>query len=303
MEMDIQQAGRSVTNRHFDSNLWNDFTFRTGDVVIASYMKSGTTWLQQIVAQLIFEGREGIDIAALSPWLDHRIQGMHAKRTYEAQQHRRFIKTHSPADALPILPSVKYIFVGRDGRDVAWSLHHHYAHLDASVYDRLNSISEGKEPPLEPPPASVVDYFNHWLDGNGHPFWSFWDTVFSWWNIRHHSNVLLVHFSDLKRDRSQQIKKIASFLEIPIKKTAFANILRQTSFEHMKSHASLCAPFNGKVWRGGSQTFIHRGTNGRWKEALPVADSDRYETTATRHLGLPCSAWLAAGWQDAQDAA
>ena len=43
----------------------------------------------------------------------------------EAQTHRRVMKSHLPADALVISPRAKYIYVARDGRDVAWSEHNH----------------------------------------------------------------------------------------------------------------------------------------------------------------------------------
>jgi hypothetical protein len=36
-----------------DSRRWNDFRFRDGDIVIGTWAKSGTTWTQQIISQLI----------------------------------------------------------------------------------------------------------------------------------------------------------------------------------------------------------------------------------------------------------
>ena len=59
---------RELQNHHFDSRIWNDLKFRKDDIVIATYAKSGTTWVQQIVAQLLFSGAEGLDVAAMSPW-------------------------------------------------------------------------------------------------------------------------------------------------------------------------------------------------------------------------------------------
>ncbi|MBA3912061.1 MAG: hypothetical protein C0524_19820 [Rhodobacter sp.] len=53
--------------------MWDGITFRDDDIVIATYAKSGTTWMQQIVSQLIFDGAEGIQTAVLSPWVDLRI--------------------------------------------------------------------------------------------------------------------------------------------------------------------------------------------------------------------------------------
>ena len=40
---------RELHNHHFDSTIWNDFAFRSDDIVIGTYGKSGTTWTQQIV--------------------------------------------------------------------------------------------------------------------------------------------------------------------------------------------------------------------------------------------------------------
>ena len=63
---------RELHNHHFDSTIWNDFGFRD-DVVVATYAKSGTTWTQQIVAQLLLGPDPDLAVAEMSPWLDLRI--------------------------------------------------------------------------------------------------------------------------------------------------------------------------------------------------------------------------------------
>ncbi len=45
---------REIHSHHFDSTIWNDFEFRKDDIIISTYGKSGTTWMQQIIAQLLF---------------------------------------------------------------------------------------------------------------------------------------------------------------------------------------------------------------------------------------------------------
>lgn len=62
----VRKKTREYRNRFFDSSVWNDLAPREGDIVIASYAKAGTTWLQQIVAQLIFGGEPDIDVSAIS---------------------------------------------------------------------------------------------------------------------------------------------------------------------------------------------------------------------------------------------
>ena len=114
---------RELHNHHFDSTIWNDIVFRDDDVVIASYAKSGTTWLQQIVAQMQFGGDPDLTVAEISPWLDLRVPPKAVKlAALEAQTHRRLMKTHLPLDALTFSPRAKYLYIARDGRDVVWSL-------------------------------------------------------------------------------------------------------------------------------------------------------------------------------------
>ena len=58
---------REFHNHLFDSTIWNDFEFHDDDIIIATYAKSGTTWLQQIIAQLLIDGAEGMEVAEMSP--------------------------------------------------------------------------------------------------------------------------------------------------------------------------------------------------------------------------------------------
>ena len=272
---------RELHNHAFDSTAWNEFRFRPDDVVIATYAKSGTTWVQQIVGQLIFGGREGIDVATLLPWLELRFPSKEAKlAALEAQEHRRFIKTHLPVDALLFSPEAKYIYVGRDGRDVVWSLYNHHANALEEWYRLRNDTPGRVGPPIGRPPASIRQYFLEWLEGDGHPFWSFWENVSSWWAIRHLPNVLLLHFADLKRDLRGQMRRVAASLEIALDAEAFGAAVRHCSFDYMKAHAAKCAPRGGSFLKGGSRTFIHKGTNGRWRDVLSADDCRRYEAAA-----------------------
>jgi hypothetical protein len=40
----------------WDSTRLNNFPFRDDDIIIGTWSKSGTTWTQQLVAQLVFRG-------------------------------------------------------------------------------------------------------------------------------------------------------------------------------------------------------------------------------------------------------
>ena len=287
---------RELHNHHFDSTIWNDFAFRSDDIVIATYGKSGTTWTQQIVGQLVFGGAADVDVGALSPWLDLRVPLKEVKLPMvEAQSHRRFLKTHLPVDALVFSETAKYIYVARDGRDVVWSLYNHHANANAAWYGALNDTPGRVGPAITPPPASIRQYFHEWLDRDGHPFWPFWDNVRSWWAIRNLPNVLFLHYADLKADMPGEIRRVADFLDIEVSPEQWPAILEHCSFDYMKRNAAKSAPAGGVFWDGGAETFINKGSNGRWRDVLSVAESQHYERTAIEQLGPDCARWLAEG--------
>ncbi len=287
---------REIHNHHIDSTVWNDLQFRDDDIIIATYAKSGTTWLQQIIAQLLFNGEAALGVAEMSPWVDLRIPPKPVKLPeIEAQSHRRFLKTHLPVDALAYSPQAKYIYIGRDGRDVVWSMYNHFSRANQSLYDALNDTPGRIGPALERPPDSVHQYYRDWFDKDGHPVWPFWENIRSWWEIRELPNLMLLHFSELKADMPAQIRRIAEFIGTPIDELRWPAIVEHCTFDYMKANAVQSVPLGGAFWDGGAQTFIHKGTNGRWKDTLTAAECAEYEAAARRELGDPCAHWLATG--------
>ena len=287
---------REMHSHHFDSTLWNDFPVRSDDIIVATFGKSGTTWTQQIVGQLIFKGAENVVIGELSPWLDLRVPPKEVKFAgLEAQTNRRFIKTHLPVDALVFRLELKYLYVARDGRDVLWSLYNHHLTANDTWYNLMNDTPGLVGEPIGRVDMDVVPYFRRWLERDGYPFWSLWENVRSWWNVRDLPNVKLVHFANLKKDLEGEIRGIAKFLDIGIAPEDWPNIVEHCGFAYMKSHAAQSAPLGGALWEGGAETFINKGTNGRWQQMLSKSDIEAYESRAVKELGPDCAHWLATG--------
>lgn len=287
---------REIHNNHMDSTIWNDFGFRDDDIIIATYAKAGTTWMQQIVSQLVFNGAEGVNVPDLSPWVDMRLPPREVKLpALEAQTHRRFLKTHLPVDAFVFRPDVKHLYIARDGRDVIWSMHHHHRSFVPEFYPMLNGFPGLVGPPLAPPTEDPRQYFLDWLDGSGFPVWCLWENVRSWWEIRALPNVMLVHFNDLKADLEGSVRRIAEFLDIEPDAKAWPAIIEHCSFDYMKAHADSITPAGGVFFEGGGKTFINKGSNGRWRDGLTAEDSARYEAKALEELGPECAEWLEKG--------
>lgn len=287
---------REFQNHHFDSTIWNNFEFRDDDIVIATYAKSGTTWTQQIIAQLMFNGEADLDVSEMSPWMDLRVPPKEVKLPMvNAQAHRRFLKTHLPIDALVFSEKAKYIYIGRDGRDVLWSMYNHHSTANEAYYQALNDTPGRVGPPMERPSSSITQYYHEWLDRDGYPWWPFWENVRTWWEIRRLPNVHFVHFANLKSDMPGEIRRIAQFLEIPIDEEKWASILLHCSFDYMKTNAAKSVPLGGALWEGGAQAFIHKGVNGRWRDVLQKDQVLKYERLAVKELGPDCAHWLSTG--------
>ena len=283
-------------SNHFISTIWNDFKFRDDDIVISTYGKAGTTWTQQIVGQLIFNGAEDVPVNELSPWLDLRVPPPEIKLPLiEAQTHRRFVKTHLPVDALVYSPKAKYIYIGRDGRDVLWSMYNHHANANDAFYEAMNETPGLVGEKLERVTSDVRTYFNTWVERDGYPFWSFWENVSSWWAIRHLPNIHFMHFEAMKRDMEGEIRRLAAFLDIEIDEARWPAIVEHCSFDYMKKHADKSAPLGGALWEGGASTFINKGTNGRWRDVLSAEECANYEALARDKLGEECARWLMTG--------
>lgn len=286
---------RELLNHHMDSTIWDRFAFRDDDVIVATYAKSGTTWTQQIVGQLVFAGQPDVPIHDISPWLDLRVMPPDTMERLEAQTHRRIVKTHLPLDALTFSPKAKYLYVARDGRDVVWSLYNHHSNGNEFWYQLLNETPGLVGRPMPQPDPDIRSYFRTWLAEDGWPFWGYWDNIKTWWDARDLPNVKLVHFADLKADLEGEMRAIADFLGCAIPEGQWPTILEHCSFEYMKANAENVAPLGGAIFDGGAKTFINKGVNGRWRDVLSTDEIAAYEARALAELGPECADWLANG--------
>ena len=292
---------RETRTRVFDSARWKDYQPRNDDIVIATYAKCGTTWTQRIVSMLIFGTAEARNVWGLSPWPDMRMFGPIEQmlEAAEAQTHRRFFKTHLPYDAIPVYEGMKIIHVARDGRDAAMSFHNHLGSFTPEARELLDQISLGdpqygdKYPEVTTGPAQ---FFHEWLlgreDRDGP---NFFDLERSYWAARDDSNMLLVHYADLKKDRGGEMRRIAEFLEIEIAESLWPELIEAASFEAMKRQGAELAPATLDMFEGGANRFFNKGTNGRWRDVFSKADLARYEEKVKTDFSPELARWVEHG--------
>lgn len=285
-------VAREYIDAQCDSTAWNGFRFRDGDIVVASPAKAGTTWTLAILVQLIHGAPEAPRVGNICRWIDFTLFREGRMEAVEAQTHRRVMKSHLPAYALPISPRAKYIYVARDGRDVAWSEHNHLFKSEDMLFDALNAVRPAGAPEIRRPSEDVHEYYRAWMAGRS-SMGQFWDHVRSWWPLRHRENVYLLNYQNLADDLDGRMAELAAWLGIELDEATMARAVRHAGFSHMKAQADAMFPEMPMV--GGAQSFINRGSNGRWRDVLSAAEVAEYEARAIEELGPDCARWLATG--------
>jgi len=196
------------------------------DIFIATQMKCGTTWMQQIVFEILHGGEGDLSdtgyrhMYALSPWIETSpTSSVPMERApLVGLRRNRIIKTHMPAQLIRHSDAAKYIYVTR-----------HPASCFASCVD---FIYKGMGP-LTPTRADMLTWFC-----SDDMWWTAWpDHVESWWQrSQQHPNVLFVHYEDLKRDLAGGIRRVAAFLGFPLTNAQVAKIADKASFVYMSEH-------------------------------------------------------------------
>ena len=316
-----------------DSTYWDYFKPRNDDIVISTSMKAGTTWMQRICAALVFqtpELKEPVD--ATSPWLDMKSSlPAFVEPMLEAQTHRRFIKSHLPLDATPFHDSVKYIVVGRDARDVFMSMVPHHNNLTSDVLALANThnardfidvsrelgldVSAEEEKMIleqrrswvgEDVPnfegKNIRDLWKMWMtrsafswEQDGFPYWSHFYHLNSWWEFKHLPNILFVHYTDLLEDLDGEMRRISSWLDIPVNEDVWPSLVDAATFATMKSQHQKTAPaVTHDIWKD-PKNFFHKGKNGRWRDELTEEDLELYHDLKKRALEPDAVRWLEDG--------
>ncbi len=301
---DVVAPRRIYQNFAIDNTKWQYVSLRDDDILICTPMKSGTTWMQMIVALLVFQRIPlPAPLDSLSPWVERRAMEPEVlSALIQPQTHRRFLKSHMPFDGLPDVRAQKKIFVARNPRDMALSLWNHNRSFRPEIVEKMNGFPGRVGPPMPPTPESFPVFFREWLtrgwfdwESDGFPLISVFRSVETWWRQRDDPRLLLVHFNDLVRDLAGEMRRIADFLDIAVPEERWPALVQAATFSDMKRNAATLVPFMGSLLAGGATAFIHEGTNGRWATLLDEDDRALYGRVVAQRLAPDVAAWLETG--------
>jgi hypothetical protein len=290
-----------------DSGRWDGFAFRPGDVVISTPPKCGTTWTQMLCALLIFDGPAfPAPLDQVSPWLDMCTRPLaEVTAVLAAQTHRRFIKTHTPLDGLPLHPDVTYLVVGRDPRDVAISTEHHTVNMDFEHFLALRAAAVGNEDLAELPPRRVpsedpIERFRTFVAdetlGGSPTLASVLHHLDMAWQHRRDPNVALFHYADLKADLASELLRLARVLGIPCSPERARELAAEASLSRMRERAADVAPNASQGNWKDVRAFFRSGGSGEWRDRVSAADLAAYEARVAQLVAPDLAAWAHGGW-------
>ena len=274
-----------------DNRRWAQFKPRPDDIFVCTPAKCGTTWTQTIVANLLWpRGDIPGPIMMLSPWIEAEFMPAEVMHPMiEAQTHRRFMKSHTAADGIPFFDDAKYIVVGRDGLDAFMSFTNHIERMKG-LDDLKAKAKEAGLPDLQEYDGDLHAFFDRWLADDDH----FFHIIATYWERRKQSNILFLHFNDLKADLSGEMRRIADFLGIDVPISLWDQVVDRCTFESMRENDEMLGPLD-VMFEGGTKGFIFKGTNGRWRDVLTSDEVARYQKRACECLPAEAIDWLEHG--------
>jgi aryl sulfotransferase len=280
-----------------DSSRWVGFPFREGDIVISARSKTGTTWVQMICALLVFQTPDLPDsLSNLSPWLDWLITPR--SEVYDqlaAQDHRRFIKSHTPLDGLPFDARVAYIVTGRHPLDMAVSLYHQGANLNR---DRIRELTGEADPrPSDHRRPPLREWLLDWIEQDVDPKYSLdslpgvmWHLTDAWVR-RGDQRVVFVHYDDLVNDLDSEMRRLACLLDMSVSEDNWPALVRAATFAQMRARAESIAPDPAGVLRDRA-AFFRRGSSGSGAETLTRVELERYYQRVSQMAPSALLEWL-----------
>ena len=296
---------REYTSFLFDSNRWKEFELRSGDILVCTSYKSGTTWTQMICAMLVHQNPElPKPMSVLSPWLDIRLAPMeNINAELGSQTHQRIIKTHTPLDGLPWRDDVHYVYCGREPRDVYMSSINHRNNINPERFAEIME-SQGNMPSEPPPemPDDINELFKIWMSSStfeweldGAPFWSHFQHAYTYWHYRQLPNIHFLHYADLKADLASEMKRLANELGIEVPDEKWPDLVNAATFSSMKEKADMTAPdTNHGIWQSNSQ-FFNKGTNEQWRGVLTDDNLAMYDELSRQRYDHEMLEWLEQG--------
>ena len=290
-----------------DNKRWEflnkNIKYNESDIIIATYPKSGTTWLEQIVILMKYgiKNKDKLNPSIRNSYdFENNIGKIHIEgsieqpnnQLYESQEMKyismkdfeniplRIIKTHAPFNLVIAKDQLfknknKIIVVSRNPLDATVSGYFHYNTLRRFYKTNTDPSSSYKN-------ISFQNWASLWVKGNV-SFGSWFDWNQEWLNIyeNNKSHVFFVTYEELKRNPLNEIKRLNVFLEMNLSDEELIEIVELSSFSKMKKDAE--QKFIDDV---NSDIHLRKGIVGDWKNYFDEDLFIQYHNTIKKYTLL-----------------
>jgi hypothetical protein len=300
---ELPQRTRSYKTPIYDSDRWDGFTHRAGDILVCTPPKCGTTWTQMICALLVHQTPNlPLPLTRLSRWVERHTEPIeNVDAELGAQPYRRVMKSHTPLDGLPYFADASYVICLRDPRDAFLSMLDHFANTSAETHAdvaRRAGFADGQMSlPTEPNtlfPIWQTTPEQPWT-GYGFPLGPTGYFAQTFWDWRRLPNLHFVHYADLTRDLDGEMRALSAFFGIPIDEAVWPSLVEAASFAAMKAGADGAAPGAHLGEWLSNEDFFRRARMGEWREVLNLENQALYEKLSAERLAPKLKAWLEGG--------
>ncbi|XP_061445211.1 sulfotransferase 1 family member D1-like isoform X2 [Rhineura floridana] len=245
-----------------------NFQAKPDDLLIATYPKSGTTWISEILDMIYNDGNvekcKRDAIFNRVPFMELIIPGVeNGVEQLAKMPSPRLVKTHLPVQLLPESfwgKGCKMIYVARNAKDVVVSYYHFY-----------------KMAKMHPEPGTWDEFLGKFVAGEV-AFGSWYDHVKGWWEKKKSHPILYLFYEDMKEDPKRELQKVIQFLEKQITEEVVNRILHHTSFKEMqKNPTSNYRMVPPDHMDHNVSPFMRKGIAGDWKNHFTVAQNERFD--------------------------
>ena len=234
----------------------NSFPFRDGDILLATYPKSGTTWTQSIIKHLL-DFDECVKVVDAVPWLE-RLSSPdcdEVKAAMELKCKPRCFKTHTPWKSIAKSrdgAKLRYIFVARNAKDVCISLYHHSRAFQSFAYQ-----------------GDFSHFFRMYLHGEVESgSWLEFNLAFYEQHLENQKDILFLTYEDMHQKPLENVLRIAEFMDVKCTKERAEGIVQKTTFHALKNDPSSNYSWANHRRNEGETAFLRKGEVGDYKNYM-----------------------------------